>query len=316
MSVRGRVIGPALIGFLLVGCTGGGSLPADRGDPARATVRVASFDFPESRVLAEIYATALQVRGYPVTRTLGLGSREVVEPALEQGLVDLVPEYAGSALRFLQSAAVSSTSPAAAESPVTTAVADAATSLSAALGERGLVALAFAAAEDQNGVAVTAATATARGLHQVSDLVPIASSLAFGGPPECPERPFCLAGLRDRYDLRFRVFLPMPSRQITAEALLGAEIDVGMLETTDPHLGDGRIVHLADDRGLQPAENVVPVVRRQVAERYGSGLADVLNAVSAKLTTAGVVELNRRVVLAGAPADRVAADWLRSNGLG
>src|SRR5674536_396751 len=208
-------------------------------------------------------------------RTLGLGSREVVEPAMEQGLVDLVPEYAGSALRFLQSAAASSTSPAGAESSVTTAVADAATSLSAALGERGLVALALAAAEDQNGVAVTAATATARGLHQVSDLAPIASSLAFGGPPECPERPFCLAGLRDRYDLRFRVFLPMPSRQITAEALLGAEIDVGMLETTDPHLGDGRIVHLADDRGLQPAENVVPVVRRQVAERYGSGLADV-----------------------------------------
>src|SRR5664280_2776689 len=81
MSVRGRVIGPALVGLLLLGCTGGGSLPADRGDPARATVRVASFDFPESRVLAEIYATALQVRGYPVTRTLGLGSREVVEPA-------------------------------------------------------------------------------------------------------------------------------------------------------------------------------------------------------------------------------------------
>jgi len=279
-------------------------------------VRVASFDFPESRVLAEIYATALQVRGYPVTRTLGLGSREVVEPAMEQGLVDLVPEYAGSALRFLQSAAASSTSPAGAESSVTTAVADAATSLSAALGERGLVALAFAAAEDQNGVAVTAATATARGLHQVSDLAPIASSLAFGGPPECPERPFCLAGLRDRYDLRFRAFLPMPSRQITAEALLDAEIDVGMLETTDPHLGDARIVHLADDRGLQPAENVVPVVRRQVAERYGSGLADVVNTVSAKLTTAGVVELNRRVVLAGAPADRVAVDWLRSNGLG
>src|SRR5665811_730069 len=157
MSVRGRVSGPALVGLLLLGCTGGGSLPADRGEPARAMVRVASFDFPESRVLAEIYATALQVRGYPVTRTLGLGSREVVEPAMEQGLVDLVPEYAGSALRFLQSAAASSTSPAGAESSVTTAVADAATSLSAALGERGLVALAFAAAEDQNGVAVTAA---------------------------------------------------------------------------------------------------------------------------------------------------------------
>ena len=86
--------------------------------------------------------------------------------------------------------------------------------------------------------------------------------------------------------------------------------------TTDPHLGDGRIVQLADDRRLQPAENVLPVLRRQLVEHYGRAATDVLDAVSGKLSTATVVELSQRVVLAGEPVDRVALDWLRRNGLG
>ena len=107
----------------------------------------------------------------------------------------------------------------------------------------------------------------------------------------------------------------MPSRQVTAAALDTGEIDVGMIETTDASLTGQDLVQLRDDRGLQPAENVVPVVRRQVLDAYGPALGRLLDAVSAQLTTAGLMELNRQVTVEGQPPGQVAAAWLRSHPL-
>jgi osmoprotectant transport system substrate-binding protein len=275
-------------------------------------VRVASFDFPESQLLAAIYATALSHQGIPVEMFSALGSREIVEPALQAGLVDLIPEYAGSALTFLTTTTDRAPPPIPASPPAE----DNRAALAAALELRGLVALEFAPAVDANGIAVTAEFARSRRLRDVSDLRLIAAQLKFGGPPECPERPFCLIGLSKTYGLSFRAFLPMPSRDVTAESLTSGEIDVGMLETTDPHLADGRLVLLADDRKLQPAEHIVPVLRRDVVRRYGSQLVSVLNRVTTALTTAGLSVLNRKVVAAGGVVDPVAQDWLRQIGMG
>jgi osmoprotectant transport system substrate-binding protein len=302
---RGRRL-RVLLGFvttvvLLAGCSDGNS-------PARSggTVRVASFDFDESRTVAEVYAAALRRSGFPVQLIDGIGSREIVEPALEHALVDVVPEYLGSAVAFL-SAADGATVPATGTAPTD---ATALVSLRSALAGRGLVALHPAPAQDRNGVAVTAATARARGLRRISDLQPLAARFVFGGPPECPQRPYCLPGLRSRYRLGFASFAPMPTRAVTAEALLTGEIQVGMLETSSAELAGGRLVLLRDDAGLQPAENVVPVLRRRVLTDYGPRLAATLDAVSARLSTATLIALNRAVEVDGVPAARVAAAWV------
>lgn len=279
----------------------GGSDDEESG-PTAAGIRVASFDFVESRLLGELFASALESAGLPVQRRLALGPREVVAPALEQGHVDVVPEYAGSALRFLTG-----------ESPASTE--QARTGLDAALADRGLRALAFAPGQDQNGVVVTARTAERYGLSRVSDLRGDAGRLTFGGPPECPERPLCLLGLRERYGLEFADFVPFDSRAATAESLLAEQVDVGMLETVDAYLSDGRLVLLLDDLALQPPENVVPVLRREVLTAHGDVLTRTLDALTATLTTEALVRLDREVVLDGRALEDVARDWLREHDL-
>jgi osmoprotectant transport system substrate-binding protein len=226
-----------------------------------------------------------------------------VEPALEQGKVDLVPEYLGTALSFLDDGGLAPSG-----DPGTTHA-----RLRQAFAARGVGVAAFAPAEDRNGFVVTGDLARRRGLRRISDLKPLAGRLTLGGPPECPDRPLCLKGLRDRYGLEFARFQAMPSRRVTADALRTGEIDVGMIETTDASQIGQDLVQLADDRGLQPAENVVPVVHTQVVDRYGPGLVRLLDAVSAQLTTAELTGLNRRVVVDDQPASGVAAGWLRAH---
>ena len=299
----GWVVG-ALVAGLLVACTGSersrGASPADRG-----AVRIASFDFTESEVVAELYAQALEGEGIAVARFPQLGSREVVEPALQQDQVDLVPEYLGSALEFLTLGQV----PAPAESR------DAHTELRAAMGPLGIEVLAHAPGEDQNGVAVTAKTAQRLALESISDLAPVARSLVFAGPAECGERPRCLPGLDRVYDLTFASFETIPPGSLTALALANGEVDVAVMFTTDPNVADQDLVLLRDDRGLQPPEHVVPVVREEVLDRYGDVVTVTIDAVTTELTTDELTELNRAVDLEGRPAAGVARDWLRARGL-
>jgi len=259
-----RVAALALVMAVVAGCTREPAPPPQ--DPRRPSVVVASFDFPESEILAELYGQALRARGYPVELVSRLGAREVVEPALEQGKVDLVPEYLGTALTFIDDGGLAPSG-----DPGTTHA-----RLQQAFATRGVSVAAFAPAEDRNGFVVTGDLARRRGLKRISDLAPLAGRLTFGGPSECPDRPLCLKGLRDRYGLEFARFQAMPSRRVTADALETGEIDVGMIETTDASQIGQDLVQLEDDRGLQPAENVVPVVRRQVVDRYGPELVRLL----------------------------------------
>jgi osmoprotectant transport system substrate-binding protein len=283
--------------LLLTACGGGRTNTAGPG----TAVRVASFDFAESKVLAELYAQALERAGIPVVRRIGLASREEVEPALEQGMVDLVPEYTGTALTFLEAGG----QPATSDAPATYGL------LQSALASRGVTALVPSPAADQNALAVTRATADRLHLSRVSDLSPVASSLVLGGPPECPQRQFCLPGLTSVYGLRFKSFRPLDTAgPLTVGALQGNEIDVALLFTTTAEVDTAGFVLLEDDRGLQPADNVVPVVRSAVIERYGSRVSDALDRVSAQLTSADLRGLNHQVAVEGrAPAD-VARGWM------
>jgi osmoprotectant transport system substrate-binding protein len=286
---------------LATACTGepGGGQASPLDDDA---ITVGSFNFAESQLLAEAYAQALEGHGFVVDRQLDLGPRELVMPALERGLIELVPEYSGSALAFLGG------------TPTPDSVATH-TELRRELATRRIQTFDASPAENQNGFVVTSSTADRFGLRTISDLEPVAGELTLGGPTECPERQLCLQGLERVYGLEFADFLAVDSGgPLTLEALSRGTVDVALLFTTDGMIQRRRLVLLADDRRLQPAENVTPVVRSEVLARFGPEVRGVLDAVSAALTTSTLRALNA-VVDDGEPMDDVVRSWLNDRGL-
>ena len=277
---------------------------ADRTDePAGADgVVVTSFDFAESRLVAEIYAQALEDEGIAVDRQIGLGPRELVVPALRQGFVDIVPEYAGSALDAVAPGS-------GVDRGDVTAVVD---GLADAVRDWGLDVLAPSRASNQNVLAVTRETAVGQDVTSISDLGPNAGSLTIGGPPECPARPRCLIGLAEVYGLEFGSFVPLADEELVRRALVDGVIDVGVLFSTDASLASDALVVLVDDAGLQPADVIVPVVRRGAVD---GAAADVLDEVSARLTTTNLRFLNWRVANGGGDLAAEARGWLLRHGL-
>jgi osmoprotectant transport system substrate-binding protein len=272
---------------------------------ARTVITVGSFNFPESVLLAYLYADALAAKGYPVRVLADLGTRELVDPALRAGLVQLVPEYTGSALEFVSLGRVQATA----------SVAATATALTRSVAGQGMITGRPAAGQDGNAIVVTSATAARYRLRTISDLARVAPKLVFGGPPECAERAYCLPGLRLVYGLRFRAFIPLDAGgPLTRQALMAGEISVALLFTTDPTIKALHLVILTDNRGLQPAENIIPVLRRSTAVRYPR-LLSTLDAVSARLSTVTLVYLDAQVQLDGRAPRAVADNWLQTAGL-
>lgn len=271
-------------------------------------ITVGSFDFDESMLVAEIYSQALEAKGFEVQRAFSLGPREFLGPALRSGLVEFVPEYAGTALDFISLG----------EADPSDDAAGTHAQLQAVLRGSGIRVLDAAPAQNANVFVVTRATAGEHDLQRLSDLIPLAEEMTFGGPPECASRRLCLGGLRDVYDVRFGEVLTLDaSGPLTRQALDGAHIDVGLMFSTDPALAGGEYVVLEDDHNLQPAENITPLVRAEVVERWGNECTDVIDAVSARLTSATMQRLNVRISDDAGPdaMQRVAADWLQSEGL-
>lgn len=285
------------VALVATACSSGGD--TKDGTP----IIVGSANFGESALVAEIYAQALEAEGYTVVRKLNTGNREIYATALEAGELHLVPEYVGSALSF--------------KGGVPTANTDSTTSdLRAAWAIDGVTVLNPAPAQDKNGFVVTAATAADLGLSSVSDLAAFNGTLVFGGPPECPEREFCLPGLESVYGLSFAEFKALDvGGPLTVAALEGDEIQLALLFTSDGVIASKGFVLLDDDKGLQPAENVVPVVLTSIVDEYGTSFTDVLNKVSAKLTTADLTLMNKLTGYDGEDPVQVAADWLKSVGI-
>ena len=168
-----------------------------------------------------------------------------------------MPEYAGTAAQFFGFGA-------AAPSPDANVTHD---QLVRALGRRQITALAAAPAQTANTFVVTRGTADRYGLRTLSDVSRVAPQLTLGAAPECPSRPLCLLGLRRVYGLAFEEVVPLDAGgPVTRQALRNGDIDVALLFTSDPAIGDDSLVELVDDRGLQPAENVTPLVRSEVLE--------------------------------------------------
>jgi len=306
MVHRTRLRAVIIVAALLSAChfgSGQGGAP-QQSNPDNAVV-VAAFNFPESKLLAEIYSQALEHSGMPVRRQFDLGPRELVQPAQRQGFVDVVPEYLGSALTGVApNVAVDLTDSSAVLAALRTA-----------LRPWKLEALQPAPASDQNGFAVTRATADRLRLRTLSDLAAESAILTLGGPSECPTRRYCMAGLQRVYGMQFKRFLAFDDESQRAAALTEGVIDVAVTFTTNGQLATGKVVLLMDDRKLQPAEQVVPVVSSRVVQTYGARLVDTLNAVSVALDTPGLLFLNWRVTVAQRPFADEAHGWLERHRL-
>ncbi len=260
---------------------------------------VGGTNFSEQEIVAEIYAQCLAAAGYDIDTKLKIGSREIVLPALEKGDIDLYPEYVGTLLTFLKGTPTSD---------VDKTVAD----LEAALKSKNLTVLEPAEAEDKNGFAVTKATADRLKIKTLSDLKGKSQDLVFGAGPECPDRPLCLVGLKEKYGLEFKEVKRLDSGgPLTKDALEKGDIDIGLIFTSDGAVAARGFVVLEDDLSLQPPENVVPIVRNDV---LAGDLEDLLNSISAKLTTEGLSELNKAVDVDKADPADVAKGWLEENG--
>lgn len=276
----------------LAACSGD---EAPQGEASGARIAVGSTNFSEQLLLANIYAGALRAQGVEVTTRLNLGSREVVMPALESGEIDIVPEYTGALLSYLGVEDVGSGAEEIAEA------------LAGALPE-GIAMLAPSPAQDANALAVTAETAREHGLSRISDLAPIAAQLVVGGPPEMRTRQAGLPGYQRVYGIEFGEFRPLDAGgPLTRAALNAGDIDVARVFSSQGILAAEDWVLLEDDRQLEPAQNIVPVVREAVLTPE---VAEVLDVVSARLTTEDLQRLNQRVDLDHEDPAAVAQSWL------
>jgi osmoprotectant transport system substrate-binding protein len=266
------------------------------GNPA---VVIGSANFPENEILADIYADVLKGKGVPVTTKLDIGSREVYFKEMENGTLNVFPEYNGALLDYLQPSATASTT-----AEVNAALAKALPS--------NLEALQSASAQDKDSVTVTSAFAKEHNLSSISDLKAL-GTITFGGPPEWKTREQGLIGLENVYGLSIN-FKPLDeSGPLTIAALNDGTVQAGDIFTTDPSVTKYHFVALSDPKQLFSAQNVTPIINKSVATPT---ITDALNAVSAALTTAVLVQLVGAVVNDHIDAATVAAQFVQQAKLG
>jgi osmoprotectant transport system substrate-binding protein len=296
---RSFALGACLLVLISACGTGGGE---------KATIKIGSDGFYESRLMAEIYAQVLEADGYIVERNLGLGPRNVTSPAIESGEIDLKPEYLGSGLAFYDPTKTTG-------DPETNRQA-----LQEILNDKGggITVLGYTPGEDTNAFVVRQETADQLGLVNMSDLAGVQDQLVWGLPPECETNPLCAGALSEQYGITFP---PANLESLAAcdapiaEALNSGAIDVAELCSTQPAIAQFGFVVLVDDLDTQPAENIAPIVRNDyLAKVDGAAFTELLDGVSAKMTTEELTRLGVEVAVNQRDVAEVAAEWLRANG--
>ena len=298
-----RIAIALMVAALVAGACGGTT--GGTGTATKPTVKVGSTNFYEQGILAEAYAQILENSGYTVERKFNLGNREIVQPALESGQIDIDAEYLATLLTFLDKTAKASTDPK-----------ETAKLLQTVLSAKKLTVLDNAAATDQNGFVVTKDTAAKYNLKKMSDLGAVAGQLVLGAPAECPNRPFCIIGLKGTYGITFKDFKPLDAGgPLTVAALEGKQIDVGLLFTSDPGIVAKGFVLLEDDKRLQLSDNIAPVVRDDLLAKDDGTIKKLLNSISAKLSQDELNGMNKLVSVDKKDPKDVAKDWLKKQGL-
>ena len=295
---KGRLaLGAVVVGAALAlsGCATGDPLDSGSSSGASETIVVGSQAYYSNEIIAEIYSQALENAGFTVERKFQIGQRDAYLPSLESGEVDLFPEYTGNLLQFY--------------SPDTTATTsdDVYAELQTALPAT-LTVLDQAAATDQDSYNVTADFAAANNLKSLADLKNVTVPLTLGGNPELAERPYGPAGLLATYGVTVGF---TATGDTTVEDLLAGTVNIANVYSADPRIQTDNLVTLADPEGLFLASNVVPLVNKDVADQ----IADVINAVQAKLTAEGLVALNVQSTVDQKSSAEIATQWLKDNGL-
>ena len=265
------------------------------------SLTVGSKDFSGAQAISQAYGQALEAKGYDITFKDNLGATEIVYKALESGDLDGYADYQGTLLTYLGG----------------TPTGDSAETyqlLQDKLKGTDITVSKPAPAVDVNGFYVSKATAKKYKLKNVSDLKKVAGDLTFGGPPECEERPLCLGDTSQQlYGLQFSEVKKLDAGgPITVKALEDGDIDVALLFTGSSVIPKDAVL-LKDDKGLQPADNPVFVINR---DKANAATMKILNAVSAKLSTAAYNKMSLDVSENKEDPSDVATAFLKKAGLG
>ena len=267
--------------------------------PADSIV-VGSANFQENVILAEIYAEALKAKGVKVSTKLNIGSREAYLPGLQDGSIDLIPDYSGNLLLFLDKKATAITAD------------DIVTALKTAVPS-SLTVLDKAAAEDKDAIVVSKATATKYKLTSIGDLAKVAGKLTFGGPPEMKTRSYGVPGFKKNYGVVFGTYKTLDAGgPLSENALKNGQVDAADIFTTDPLIKKNGWVALEDPKNNFIAQNVIPLINKAKASATVTG---ALNAVSAQLTTQDLIDLRTKVEVDKQDPAAVAKEWLTAKGL-
>ncbi|MGW8883244.1 glycine betaine ABC transporter substrate-binding protein [Streptomyces sp. NPDC055749] len=317
--IAGAVIGMAALAGSLAACGGeslekekSGSDTASGSGSKKGSLVVGAAAFTESKVLAELYAQVLGDAGYSTSITT-VKNRELYEPSLEKGEIDVVPEYAATLAEFLN-AKVNGASEAE-KKPVASGDAVATVSALTGLAEPlGLKVLPSGDAVDQNAFAVTKEFAEKNNLKTLSDLGRSKIEVKIAAGDECEVRPFCAPGLKKTYGIDVTGIDPKGvGTPQSKQAVKDGKDQLVLTTTTDAVLDSYGLVFLEDDKKLQNADNVLPVLNAKDAG--APDIADALNKVTKVLTTQDLAELNRKVDAERAKPTDVAKEYLLAKGL-
>jgi osmoprotectant transport system substrate-binding protein len=303
-TLRGGAIAAiaATASLVLAACGSSGSNPLSSG--SAGSVVIGSANFPENELLAQIYSIALKAKGVKVTDKFNIGDREVYYPEVKKGAVSIIPEYNGTLLTVI----VDPSSTAHTTDQVNAA-------LKAGLPS-SMEILSSSAAQDSDSINVSQAFASAHHLTSSSSigaLAPYASSMVLGAPPEFATRSDGIAGLKKNYNLTFKTFDPLDeSGPITIKALQDGTVQAADVFTTTPQIVTDHFVTLADPKFNFAAQNVTPLVYKKAMTPT---IEATLNAISAKLTTAELLQIDTAVIVNHDSYQQVAKGWLQAQGL-
>jgi osmoprotectant transport system substrate-binding protein len=272
--------------------------------PDGPDIAIGAQNFGESLVLAEIYKQGLEAKGYTASIEEVGGFRDLLFGAFESGDVNFAPDYVASQLEFLNQFA----------GEATPDVDETLALLEPRLTDRDLVAFTPSEAVDTNAFVVTGETSTTESLTTLSDLAG-REDLTLGGFQDCETNAFCIPGLKEVYGVDLSAnFTPLDAG-LVPDALTNGDIDIGILISTDGRIESEGWVLLEDDKNMLAADNVFPVLTTEVADAYGDDFEEAVDAISAALTTEGLIELNKRYDVDKEDAADIAADFLADNDL-
>ena len=298
--------GLGIASLILAACGGGGDAnplgsSAPSGSAGGTSIVVGSANFTESQVLAEVYAGALKAKGLDASTKLNIGSREVYIKALQDSSIQVVPEYTGNLLLNFNKNATATTQQ---------EVADALPKVLPADLKVGKV----SAAADQDVYVVTKEFSQKNSLTSLADLKKFSSTMVLGGPSELATRAYGPDGLKGIYGATLKQFKPYDSPAVKTKDLLDGKIQLAEYFTTESAIADNGFVQLADPQAMILPQNVLPLMRADVAGN--AQVTAALDPVQAALTTEELTALNKQVDVDRKDPDQVAGEWLKSKGLG